>query len=147
MCWILRLGLALLTPGIFLGLVLVHTIFCFPGDSSFLPLLLKEGMKMSLGPAHNTSKLMGSISDCSTRYGECLQFSVSFSSQSPRLWGCLQKGPKEDRVTFPSWGAGPQKLAFSEELVHLWKVADAGRESSQGHQPCSGRSLFCHCLS
>ena len=36
MCWILRLGLEFPTPGIFLGLVLVHTVFCFPGDSSFL---------------------------------------------------------------------------------------------------------------
>lgn len=67
MCWILRLGLEFLTPGIFLGLVLAHTVFCFAGDSSFLPLLLKEGTKMSLGPAHDTSKLTGSISGCSTR--------------------------------------------------------------------------------
>ena len=132
MCWILRLGLEFLTPGIFLGLVLVHTVFCFPGDSSFLPFLLKEGM-MSLGPAHDTSSSQGQSLTAQPGGGEYLQFSVSFSSQSPSLWGCLQKGPEEDRVTFPSWGAGPQKLAFPEELAHLWEVADAGRESSQGH--------------
>ena len=142
MCWILRLGLEFLTPGIFLGLVLVHTVFCFPGDSSFLPFLLKEGM-MSLGPAHNTSSSRGQSLTAQPGRGN-ISNSLS-SSQSPSLWGCLQKGPKEDRVTFPSWGAGPQRLAFSEELAHLWEVADAGRESSQGHQPCSGRSLFCHC--
>lgn len=72
----------------------VHTIFCFPGDSSFTPFTVEGGNEDVLGPAHDTSKLMGSISDCSTRYGN-VSNSVSFSSQSPRLWGCLQKGPRK----------------------------------------------------
>ena len=65
--------------------------------------------------------------------------SVSLSSKSPSLWGSLQKGPEEDRVTFPSWGTGSQIAAgFSRGVAHPWAVASAGRESSHSHRPCSG---------